>query len=94
MTVDNKALVLDLVEWIATQPRSYADVMDAWRTSCPRLPIWEDALDHGFCSVEADVFLVKDQLLVGHSSIDLRPERTHRSRRWARSLRPPKGSSI
>jgi hypothetical protein len=48
MPVDNKPLVLDLVEWIATQPRSYADVMDAWRTSCPRLPIWEDALDHGF----------------------------------------------
>jgi hypothetical protein len=48
MTMDNKALVLDLVEWIATQPRAYSDVMDAWRTSCPRLPIWEDAVDHGF----------------------------------------------
>ncbi|HLN30768.1 MAG TPA: phosphatidylinositol-specific phospholipase C/glycerophosphodiester phosphodiesterase family protein [Gemmataceae bacterium] len=35
-----------------------------------------DALDHGFCSVEADVFLIKDQLLVGHTSKDLRPERT------------------
>ena len=45
--MDNKALVLDLVEWVAEQPRPYADVMDAWRTSCPRLPIWEDALDHG-----------------------------------------------
>jgi hypothetical protein len=21
--------------------------MDAWRTSCPRLPVWEDAIDHG-----------------------------------------------
>ena len=48
MTIDNKALVLDLVEWIAAEPRPYAAVMDAWRTSCPRLPIWEDALDHGF----------------------------------------------
>ena len=46
--VDNKALVLDLVEWIARQPRRYADVMDAWRTSCPRFPIWEDAVDLGF----------------------------------------------
>jgi len=36
------------VEWIATAPRPYADVMDAWRTSCPRLTIWEDAVDHGF----------------------------------------------
>jgi hypothetical protein len=48
MTIDNKPLVLDLVEWIAARPRPYADVMDAWRTSCPRLPVWEDAVDHGF----------------------------------------------
>ena len=39
------ALVLDLVEWIAYRPRDYEDVMDAWRTSCPRLPVWEDAVD-------------------------------------------------
>jgi len=35
-----------------------------------------DALDHGFCSVEADVFLIKGSLLVGHTVLDLRPERT------------------
>ena len=46
--VANRSLVLDLLEWIAAGPRPYADVMDAWRTSCPRLSIWEDALDHGF----------------------------------------------
>jgi len=40
-------LVLDLVEWVAKQPRAYDEVMDAWRTSCPRLTIWEDALDRG-----------------------------------------------
>jgi len=48
MTLDNKSLMLDLVEWIARRPRPYVEVMDAWRTSCPRFPIWEDALDHGF----------------------------------------------
>ncbi|NJO34546.1 MAG: hypothetical protein HC869_16865 [Rhodospirillales bacterium] len=42
------ALVLDLVEWVAKEPRPYADVMDAWRTSCPRLTIFEDAVDRGF----------------------------------------------
>ncbi|HEY7269244.1 MAG TPA: hypothetical protein VH951_05415 [Dehalococcoidia bacterium] len=46
-TINNKALVLDLVEWVAREPRRYADVMGAWRTSCPRLTIWEDAIDHG-----------------------------------------------
>jgi hypothetical protein len=46
-------LVLDLVEWVAKEPRPYADVMDAWRTSCPRLPVWEDAVDRGLVRREA-----------------------------------------
>jgi hypothetical protein len=41
-------LVLDFVEWVAKEPRPYADVLDAWRTSCPRLTVWEDAVDRGF----------------------------------------------
>ncbi len=41
-------LVLDLVEWVALEPRPYAAVLDRWRTSCPRLTVWEDALDRGF----------------------------------------------
>jgi hypothetical protein len=41
------ALVLDFVEWIAAGPRRYRDVMEAWKTSCPRLTIWEDAIDQG-----------------------------------------------
>lgn len=45
--LENEALTLDLVEWIAKRPRPYAEVMDAWRTSCPRFPIWEDAVEHG-----------------------------------------------
>ncbi len=52
MTIDNRALVLDLVEWVANEPKPYADVMDVWGTSCPRLPIWEDALDLGFVARE------------------------------------------
>jgi hypothetical protein len=47
-TIENETLVLDLVEWIAGQPRSYAEVMEAWRTSCPRFPIWEDVVDLRF----------------------------------------------
>jgi hypothetical protein len=42
------ALILDLLEWIGAQPRAYSEVMDAWRTSCPRLPVWEDANERGF----------------------------------------------
>jgi hypothetical protein len=41
-------LILDLLEWLDAAPRPYPDVMEAWRTSCPRLPVWEDANDRGF----------------------------------------------
>jgi hypothetical protein len=41
-------LVLDFVEWVAGAHRSYADVLDAWKTSCPRLTVWEEASERGF----------------------------------------------
>jgi len=42
------SLILDLLEWIGSRRRPYAEVMDAWRTSCPRLPVWEEANERGF----------------------------------------------
>ncbi|MEJ0017731.1 MAG: hypothetical protein WDN25_14435 [Acetobacteraceae bacterium] len=44
-TVD--ALLCDMLAWLARQARPYDEVMEAWRTSCPRLPVWEDANDRG-----------------------------------------------
>src|SRR4051812_23040385 len=49
---DLDPLILDLLEWIGREPRSYSDVIDAWRTSCPRLTVWEDAMDRGFAARE------------------------------------------
>src|SRR3984957_8226103 len=43
-----EALILDLLDWVAARERTYEEVMNAWRTSCPRLPVWEDANDRGF----------------------------------------------
>ena len=40
-------LVRDFVSWIAQSPRPYAEALDAWRTSCPRLTVWEDATERG-----------------------------------------------
>jgi D-3-phosphoglycerate dehydrogenase len=45
-TVEN--LILDLVEWVGRKERTYRETMEAWRTSCPKLPVWEDATDRGF----------------------------------------------
>jgi hypothetical protein len=47
-------LTLQLLEWIATRPRSYSETMDAWRSTCPRLTIWEDALSGGLVQVGAN----------------------------------------
>ncbi len=47
-----EALILDLLGWLATRERSYEEVMEAWRTSCPRLPVWEDAHDRGLVTRE------------------------------------------
>ena len=47
-------LLLDLLEWIGDRGRPYADVMDAWRTSCPHLPVWEEAMDRGWVHRSSD----------------------------------------
>jgi len=52
MPHDLDPLILDLLEWIAREPRSHADVIDVWRTSCPLLTVWEDAMDRGFAARE------------------------------------------
>lgn len=41
-------LVLDLLEWLRRDSRPYSEVMEVWRTSCPRLPVWEEANSRGF----------------------------------------------
>jgi hypothetical protein len=46
------ALVIDLLEWIGPRTRPYAEVIDAWRTSCPRLPVWEEANARGYIARE------------------------------------------
>jgi D-3-phosphoglycerate dehydrogenase len=48
MTDPVEPLILDLLEWLVDAPRPYDEVMSAWRTSCPRLPVWEEANERGF----------------------------------------------
>lgn len=40
-------LTLQFLDWVAAAPRTYGEVIDAWRTSCPRLTVWEEAIDKG-----------------------------------------------
>ncbi|MGE0628177.1 MAG: hypothetical protein AB7O43_10165 [Hyphomicrobiaceae bacterium] len=54
MSESLEPLILDFLEWLVREPRTHADVMDVWRTSCPRLTVWEDAVDRGLVSREAN----------------------------------------
>ena len=48
-----ESLILDLLEWLAKGHRSYPETMEAWRTCCPKLPVWEDAMDRGLIFLDA-----------------------------------------
>ena len=47
-------IMLQFLDWVASRPRTYAEAMDAWRTSCPRLSVWEDAQIEGFIQLEGE----------------------------------------
>jgi hypothetical protein len=46
-------LILELLAWVASRPRTYEETMEAWRTSCPRMPVWEDAFDAHLVTISA-----------------------------------------
>ena len=72
-TVD--PLVLDLLEWVGAG-RPYEEVMEAWRTSCPRLPVWEEANLRGYLDCRSDAHGVRQVRLTPAGS-----EHLARSRR-------------
>jgi hypothetical protein len=52
-TITIGPLTRDFLGWLASAPRTYAETMEAWRSSCPRLTIWEDALADGLVAVNS-----------------------------------------
>jgi len=42
----------EFLSWVARQPRTYAEAMDAWASHCPRFMLWEDALAAGLIDVD------------------------------------------
>ena len=76
-----EALILDLLEWLASGERSYEEVIGAWRTSCPKLPVWEDANDRGLVRSEQ----VEDRSVVRATPSGLALLERHRNYKPARS---------
>ncbi|MET3446446.1 hypothetical protein [Ralstonia sp. 1138] len=54
MADPTRALTLQLLQSLAERPRHYAEVLETWRTSCPRLSIWEDACIDGLVDCVPD----------------------------------------
>lgn len=78
-----EALVLDLLEWIGKGARPYAEVIDAWRTSCPRLPVWEEANERGFIDHHYDSVNGK---VVSVSALGLKHLRSARMKKEAATV--------
>jgi hypothetical protein len=54
MSGPNHALTLQMLEWIASGQRTYAEVLETWHSTCPRLAIWEDACADGLIEYEPE----------------------------------------
>ena len=48
------ASTLELLTWVTARPRTYADVVDAWRSNCPRHAVWDDAVTAGLVTAGRD----------------------------------------
>ncbi len=51
---DSRSLIMiQFLNWVGDRPRTYRQAMEAWRTSCPRLSVWEDAIIEGLVRIES-----------------------------------------
>jgi hypothetical protein len=62
---------IQLLVWIAERSRSYAETIEVWRTSCPRLAVWEDALADDLVRIDRGAVLLTatGRELLGRSSV-------------------------
>ncbi|MCG3131229.1 MAG: hypothetical protein FLDDKLPJ_02007 [Phycisphaerae bacterium] len=45
-------LLKEFLAWVADRPRTYGETMQAWKSSCPRMTVWEDAVATGLIRVD------------------------------------------
>jgi hypothetical protein len=58
MPVAHSLIMIQFLSWVADRPRSYAQTMEAWRTTCPRLSVWEDAVIEGLVRIDGQLRVV------------------------------------
>jgi hypothetical protein len=69
---DMDASTLELLAWVAERPRTYGETMEAWRSHCPRLSVWEDALLGGLVRVDGGRVLLTE---TGRAELEMRKRR-------------------
>jgi hypothetical protein len=52
MAESTDLLMREFLSWVASRPRTFAEAQEAWRSTCPRHTVWEDALLGGLIQVE------------------------------------------
>ncbi len=54
MSEEPSLIMIQFLAWVADRPRNYAQTMEAWRSTCPRLSVWEDAIIEGLVRIESN----------------------------------------
>jgi hypothetical protein len=54
MASEARLLTVQFLQWVAARPRRYADVRDAWNSTCPLNCAWEDAIADDLVERAAD----------------------------------------
>jgi hypothetical protein len=68
--IDHSLLLREFLDWIAARPRSYDDTVEAWRSSCPRHPVLDDAFTAGLIASAGKTVVLTSQ---GHALLGSDP---------------------
>jgi hypothetical protein len=55
ISVTPAPLTQELLAWVASRPRTYAELVEAWTSNCPRHPAWDDAVSDGLVEVRGGI---------------------------------------
>jgi hypothetical protein len=79
MSEPSSLLTRQFLSWVAARPRTYGDVMEAWRSTCPRMTVWEDAVRDGLVRVHNGGAMRKGAVVLtarGRAQLKVRKEQT------------------
>jgi hypothetical protein len=71
MGTQTSLLMKQFLGWIEDRPRTYAEVLEAWRSSCPRQCVWEDALADGLVQIERGATIDQSRVTVTARGTDI-----------------------